>query len=259
MRNVFEEVEHLLTDFEYSTRASAKYMIKAETFRGHHEKLKSLQLSFIFMLSICPAQRPPSQQQNSVGSNTLAQMGSFEGTIQHIPISTSEKDPNTGAPVTYKATLTLQPAAHHVPPEVESDGDSSKTGRPDFTDRLEEARKNKRLKRKLAALTSNPFFSRETFGTIFSRSAPHARTYSAAVPISGDLTPITEDLFDQPSSRMREELRYDDMRKARMKKEEIKIQPRMGGPMKSDAEEEVDEILEYVRLLPASSTQDAKR
>ncbi|KAI7120650.1 hypothetical protein KC352_g33071, partial [Hortaea werneckii] len=49
MRNVFQDVELLLAEFDYSAKASGRYMIKAETFRGHHDKLKGLQLSFIFM------------------------------------------------------------------------------------------------------------------------------------------------------------------------------------------------------------------
>lgn len=176
MRNVFRDVETLLASFDYSTIASSKYMIKAETFRGHHDKLKGLQLSFIFMLSVYPAQRtPPPMDPMVSSSSTLAQLGSFEGTIQHVPVYTGSRDPKSGSPITYKATLTLQPAVKQTHAGA-SDTAESSSSRPDFTDRLEEARKDKRLKRKLAALTSNPFFSKETFGSMFARK-PEARLY----------------------------------------------------------------------------------
>ncbi|RMZ23039.1 hypothetical protein D0859_12929 [Hortaea werneckii] len=170
-------VELLLAEFDYSARASGRYMIRAETFRGHHDKLKGLQLSFIFMLSVCPAPRP-------VQPDAEATPGTFEGTIQHVPISTGVRDPKSGAPIMYKATLTLQPSQPHQT-STETNGEAGHANsEPDFSDRLEEAKKNKHLRKKLAALTSNPFFSREAFGSMFGRHPPKAKFYRYAESIS---------------------------------------------------------------------------
>ncbi|KAI7194306.1 hypothetical protein KC363_g2209 [Hortaea werneckii] len=184
MRNVFKDVELLLAEFDYSAKTSARYMIKAETFRGHHDKLKGLQLSFIFMLSVCPAPRPVQSDVEATPGNAVGPSGTFEGTIQHVPIYTGARDPKSGAPVTYKATLTLQPAQ----PQQASTGADGRADQvnsgPDFSDRLEEAKKNKHLRKKLAALTSNPFFSREAFGSMFGRHPPKAKVYRYAESIS---------------------------------------------------------------------------
>ncbi|KAI7164486.1 hypothetical protein KC349_g569 [Hortaea werneckii] len=184
MRNVFQDVELLLAEFDYSAKASARYMIKAETFRGHHDKLKGLQLSFIFMLSVCPAPRPVQPDDGIASGNVVGPSGTFEGTIQHVPIYTGARDPKSGAPVTYKATLTLQPSeSQRASTGTDGRADQASSG-PDFSDRLEEAKKNKHLKKKLAALTSNPFFSREAFGSMFGRHPPKAKVYRYAESIS---------------------------------------------------------------------------
>ena len=184
MRNVFQDVELLLAEFDYSAKASGRYMIKAETFRGHHDKLKGLQLSFIFMLSVCPTPHPVQPDADAAPGNAVSPSGTFEGTIQHVPIYTGARDPKSGAPVTYKATLTLQPSES----QQASTGTDAKPGQtnsePDFSDRLEEAKKNKHLRKKLAALTSNPFFSREAFGSMFGRHSPKAKVYRYAETIS---------------------------------------------------------------------------
>lgn len=184
MRNVFQDVELLLAEFDYSAKASGRYMIKAETFRGHHDKLKGLQLSFIFMLSVCPTPRPAQADADAAPGNVVGPSGTFEGIIQHVPIYTGARDPKSGAPVTYKATLTLQPSES----QQTSTGTDAKPGQtnsePDFSDRLEEAKKNKHLRKKLAALTSNPFFSREAFGSMFGRHPPKAKVYRYAETIS---------------------------------------------------------------------------
>ncbi|KAK4546394.1 hypothetical protein LTR36_002071 [Oleoguttula mirabilis] len=179
MRTVFADVESLIADFDYSIRASSKYMIDAGSLRGHHDRLKALQLSFIFMQSICPPQRTPAPA--TAFSGTIGQLGSFEGTIQHVPVYTGASGSSDNTSITYKATLTLQasPSNHGA----NTPAGSSNAGRPqDLTDRLEEVKKNKRLKRKLAALTSNPFFSRETLGAVFSKSTTYAATYSLIEP-----------------------------------------------------------------------------
>ncbi|KAI7222166.1 hypothetical protein KC333_g1331 [Hortaea werneckii] len=184
MRNVFKDVELLLAEFDYSAKASARYMIKAETFRGHHDKLKGLQLSFIFMLSVCPAPRPVQSDDSVASGDVVGPSGTFEGTIQHVPIYTGARDPKSGAPVTYKATLTLQPSESQQG-STGTDGRTNQAGSgPDFSDRLEEAKKNKHLRKKLAALTSNPFFSREAFGSMFGRHPPKAKVYRYAESIS---------------------------------------------------------------------------
>ncbi|RMY68921.1 hypothetical protein D0863_06802 [Hortaea werneckii] len=184
MRNVFKDVELLLAEFDYSAKASGKYMIKAETFRGHHDKLKSLQLSFVFMLSVCPAPRPVQSDDSIAPGNVGGPSGTFEGTIQHVPIYTGARDPKSGAPITYKATLTLQPSeSQQASTGTDGRTDQASSG-PDFSDRLEEAKKNKHLREKLAALTSNPFFSREAFGSMFGKRPPKAKVYRHAEPIS---------------------------------------------------------------------------
>ncbi|RMX93470.1 hypothetical protein D0868_12839 [Hortaea werneckii] len=184
MRNVFKDVELLLAEFDYSAKASGKHMIKAETFRGHHNKLKSLQLSFIFMLSVCPAPRPVQSDAGIAPGDVVGPSGTFEGTIQRVPINTGARDPKSGAPITYKATLTLQPSES----QQASTGTDGRTNQassgPEFSDRLEEAKKNKHLRKKLAALTCNPFFSREAFGSMFGRHPPKAKVYRYAEPIS---------------------------------------------------------------------------
>lgn len=184
MRTIFKDVELLLAEFDYSAKASGRYMIKAETFRGHHDKLKGLQLSFIFMLSVCPTPRPVQPDAGVAPGNVVGPSGTFEGTIQHVPIFTGARDPKSGEPVTYKATLTLQPSQS----QPVSTGTEGRPGQansePDFSDRLEEAKKNKHLRKKLAALTSNPYFSREAFGSVFGRHPPKAKVYRYAESIS---------------------------------------------------------------------------
>ncbi|TKA79509.1 hypothetical protein B0A55_02433, partial [Friedmanniomyces simplex] len=173
MRTVFTEIRTLLEKFDSSIRASAKYLVNAGALREQHSKIKSLQLSFIFMLSVCPPQARPANQVSSVntaGMGALGGPGSFEGTIQHLPIQgSSSRDPFGNVPVTYQATLTLHPVSsgqHH--PQAAPASGSAANAEPDLTQHLDELRRNKRLKKKLENLTSNPFFSRSLFGDIFS-------------------------------------------------------------------------------------------
>ncbi|KAK5133299.1 hypothetical protein LTR08_007824 [Meristemomyces frigidus] len=142
-----------MAEFDYSVKASASYMIHAGSIRRHHDKLKGLQLSFIFLQSVCSPQR--AEVVTSGGG--LAQLGSFEGTIHHLPVYSGANVSAGGAPVSYTVTLTLHAPSPlgqgHVAPVP-----PSHSGQPaqDRSDRLEEAKK-KRLKRKLAALPAIPF------------------------------------------------------------------------------------------------------
>ena len=147
----------------------------------------------------------------------LTQAGSFEGTIQHVPVYSGSRGESGDAPGTYKATLTLQPTASPQATAGASGASGAAGTSPDFTDKLEEARKNRRLKKKLAALTSNPFFSKETFSSVFSRPTTQAAAYA-------DIQPRMNERVD----------------------EEIRIQPRSRASSEKQAETEVDEILTYV-------------
>lgn len=255
----------MIAEFDYSHKASAKYLMNAEALRGHHEKLKGLQLSFIFMLSVCPPQRTPIQAATSGAAVT--QLGFFEGTIQHLPIYNASKGPTGDAPVTYQATLTLQqfPSA---PASAGAQETPNIEVQQDTTDRLEEAQKNKRLKRKLAALTSNPFFSKDTFGSIFAKPTPY--TKAATYELVEDFTEMREaDIGrkEETLERMAREPQVyggeDDRRKveAEMKgleeeiaglREEAKQSqqtPQDPVPSETEAERDADDILTYVNDL----------
>lgn len=290
MRSLFDDITRLMAKFDYSIKASSRYVIDAGSLRGHHDKLKSLQLSFIFMQSICPPQRTSAPAIAAAGG-TLGQLGSFEGTIQHLPVYTGSRGPSDDTPITYKATLVLQPSPFNQ--DAGTPAGTSNAGRPqDLTDRLEEVRKNKRLKKKLAALTSSPFFSKETLGSFFNRPNGHTLTsalrsddkerryMTVPTPMAGrssdysDYSPGNTSGFqgsgsDHPHEmeELRRRMKYsdneDDRRRAEsqlrgMKEEkmmserfeqdaEVKEKKYAQMRVKKQAENDVDDILDYVR------------
>ena len=120
------------------------------------------------MLSVCPPQAParPSSSVSAVHVGGLSG-GQFTGTIQHLPFYSNDRRSMDGGPVTYQATLTLTPSGVQGGPPAPATSTSDRAAEPDLTERLDELRKNRRLKKKLAGLTSNPFFSKELFGDMF--------------------------------------------------------------------------------------------
>ena len=186
MKNIFSDIEKLMAEFDYSVKASASFVVHVESIRGQHDKLKSLQLSVIFLQSICSPQRGPAQAVTS-GGGGLASLGSFQGTIQQIPIFNGFQ--GESGPVSYTATLTLHAPPMSQWPAAPLAPSTSERQPTNHTERLEEAKKNKRLKRKLSALTSNPFFSREAFGSLLPKSnrafAPQMARYDLVEAVPG--------------------------------------------------------------------------
>jgi hypothetical protein len=190
MRVIFDNVEAAIEGFDASFQASAKYVMDASGLREQHSKLKSLQLSFVFMLSICPPQATATLRPSDTASissvattSLLSGNGVFEGTIEQFPVYSTIQGSTDKEPITYRATLTLHPAKGNpaLPagkPESTSSSSPSTGGThapPDFTEQLSSLRRDQRLKKKLANLTSNPFFSKDSFGAYFGHSASAAK------------------------------------------------------------------------------------
>ncbi|KAK5118886.1 hypothetical protein LTR62_000096 [Meristemomyces frigidus] len=186
MNQIFDRVFGLLQDFDASVKAAAKYVLDANELKEQHAKLKGLQLSFVFMLSVCPPSRP-TMTATTGGSQAV----SSQSTPVQIPITTTTA---SGETVTYMATLTLQPTEpNQVPtPPSNSAKESQTDDHPDFTEQLNRLRKDQRLKKKLANLASNPFFAKDSFGALFGAHARRASStksngmveYSYMEPIS---------------------------------------------------------------------------
>ncbi|KAK3680279.1 hypothetical protein LTR78_000657 [Recurvomyces mirabilis] len=197
MNEIFNRVMALLQNFDASARANAKYMIDAGELKEQHSKLKGLQLSFVFMLSVCPPTHPTAalDTATSIGS---AEAGRLEGTFQ-VPITGTSA---SGEPVTYTAILTLQPSgAGRGPTSPAKRPQETSSSSPDFTEQLSHLRQDQRLKKKLANLASNPFFAKDSFGGLFgthkSRTSSPRKTevveYSYVEPMIDEKTGLPDE------------------------------------------------------------------
>ncbi|KAK3623027.1 hypothetical protein LTR56_021867 [Elasticomyces elasticus] len=166
MSETMDSIRKRVQAFDTSKANAAKYaLFDAGTLRGHHGKLKGLQTDFMCLLCVFPAQSQVTAP--AMGISGLAGLGSLEGTIQHIPIYSNSRDPSSGGPVTYQATLTLrpaptQPAGIPSPPAPAPSGGPAQSAA--LAQQLQDLKRDKVARKKLANLTSSPFFQ---LGDIF--------------------------------------------------------------------------------------------
>jgi len=271
MRNIFDDIRNLIERFDYSAKASAQYVLDAGELKDHHSRLKSLQLSFVFMLSVCPPQRAASGGGGRISSSaggtgtTASQVppGTFEGVIQQIPIQVGQEKSTDALPTTYKATLTLQPssslatsapagptigAVHKGNPPSYSESPPSPPPQQGLTDRLETLRKDRELKKKLQNLSRNPFFSKDSFRHMLSTLNPiSTRMYSAQPQaVSYDLV---EDVIDVEEGAGEWEGGPEEYEERIGVPVEGPVQYEYNVPTDEQAERDVDDILDYVSLI----------
>ncbi|KAK4977823.1 hypothetical protein LTR42_002198 [Elasticomyces elasticus] len=172
MSETMDSIRKRVQAFDTSKANAAKYaLFDAGTLRGHHGKLKGLQTDFMCLLCVFPAQSQVTAP--AMGISGLAGLGSLEGTIQHIPIYSNSRDPSSGGPVTYQATLTLrpaptQPAGILSPPAPAPPGGPAQSAA--LAQQLQDLKRDKVARKKLANLTSSPFFQLgDMFGSKKSR------------------------------------------------------------------------------------------
>ncbi|KAK5699176.1 hypothetical protein LTR17_023457 [Elasticomyces elasticus] len=174
MSETMDSIRKRVQTFDTSKTDAAKYaLFDAGALKGHHGKLKGLQTDFMCLLCVFPAQ--PQVTAPAMAISGLAGLGSLEGTIQHIPIYSNSRDPSSGGPVTYQATLTLRPAPT-LPTGIPAPPTPAPSGVPAqsaaLAQQLQDLKRDKVARKKLANLTSSPFFQ---LGNIFSSKKSHRR------------------------------------------------------------------------------------
>ncbi|KAK5738201.1 hypothetical protein LTR17_006231 [Elasticomyces elasticus] len=174
MSETMDSIRKRVQTFDTSKTDAAKYaLFDAGALKGHHGKLKGLQTDFMCLLCVFPAQPPVTAP--AMATSGLAGLVSLEGTIQHIPIYSNSRDPSSGGPVTYQATLTLRPAPTQptgipAPPTPAPPGLPAQSAA--LAQQLQDLKRDKVARKKLANLTSSPFFQ---LGNMFSSKKSHRR------------------------------------------------------------------------------------
>ncbi|KAK5682448.1 hypothetical protein LTS10_005576 [Elasticomyces elasticus] len=147
MSETMDSIRKRVQTFDTSKTDAAKYaLFDAGALKGHHGKLKGLQTDFMCLFN--------------------------------------SRDPSSGGPVTYQATLTLRPAPTQptgipAPPTPAPSGVPAQSAA--LAQQLQDLKRDKVARKKLANLTSSPFFQ---LGNMFSSKKSHRRQAASPDPKS---------------------------------------------------------------------------